>query len=398
VRTVDIRRATERLLTAPESFSKRLNLREVTARVRYRVTGSKFEQILTHYQQARAYFPGRYRDVARLRLPAVLKVNLRSEYPRCYVTRRIRGDGGFYFGPFPSRKAADAFGEAFLDLFKIRRCQIKIRRDPNFPGCIYSEMKMCLAPCFAGCTKKEYEAETGQVLETLETIGAVLTESIEREREAASEGLDFERAAALHKRLEKVSAVMRNLPELTRRIGQLDAAILQRDAEEKTIIAFPVRAGILAEPIFLRFAELSSEPKSVEAILRAGLEQPSGEHPVAMRRGDEALAGSGDTRVNTQPAEERMRRFGLYAAPPELAEHLSLIARWFYSHPRDGEIFFREADWPYRKILRACARLLAPPATAGVQGQPATTQSPGISQGRIRKLKAFSKQPRRPAK
>jgi len=44
-----------------------------------------------------------------------------------------------------------------------------------------------------------------------------------------------------------------------------------------------------------------------------------------------------------------------------LGEHLRLVARWFYSNPREGEIFFREKDWPYRRILRACARLLAPP-------------------------------------
>jgi hypothetical protein len=40
---------------------------------------------------------------------------------------------------------------------------------------------------------------------------------------------------------------------------------------------------------------------------------------------------------------------------------LLLVARWFYSKPREGEILFREGDWPYRRILRACARLLAPP-------------------------------------
>ncbi len=183
-----------------------------------------------------------------------------------------RADEGFYFGPFASRRAADAFAEGFLDLFKIRRCQIKIRRDPSFPGCIYSEMKMCLAPCFAGCTKQEYDAEVGRVLETLDTTGAALTAKFEREREAASEALDFERAAALHKRLEKVSAALRGLPELARRIEDLDAVILQRAAEEKTVIVFPLRAGILGEPCFLNFAELSSQPRSVEAILRERLE------------------------------------------------------------------------------------------------------------------------------
>jgi hypothetical protein len=49
-------------------------------------------------------------------------------------------------------------------------------------------------------------------------------------------------------------------------------------------------------------------------------------------------------------------------AKGELSEHLWLVARWFYSNPRTGEIFFREKnDWPYRRILRACSRLLAPP-------------------------------------
>jgi excinuclease ABC subunit C len=270
-RTADIRRAAERLLREPEVASKRLNLRSVAAGVRYRVTGSKFEQTLALYTCARARFPKRYRDLLRLRPPAVLKVNLRNEYPRCYVTRRISGDGGFYFGPFASRKSAEAFAEGFLDLFKIRRCQIKIRRDPEFPGCIYSEMKMCLAPCFAGCMKEEYDVETGRVLATLATSGEALTEELERDREAASEALDFERAATVHKRLEKASAVLRGLPEVARRIDELDAVVLQRGAEGKSIIVFPVLAGLLAEPIFLRFGELSSEPRSVEAILKQGL-------------------------------------------------------------------------------------------------------------------------------
>src|SRR5271156_6916591 len=66
-RTADIRRAAERLLGTPEAASKQLNLREVTARIRYRVTGSKFEQNLAFYQNARLYFPSRYRELMRLR-------------------------------------------------------------------------------------------------------------------------------------------------------------------------------------------------------------------------------------------------------------------------------------------------------------------------------------------
>jgi len=364
VRTADLRRAAERLLRPAEPGSKRLNLRAVAARIRCRVTGSKFEQTLALYQHARANFPDRYRDLLRLRPPALLKVNLRNEYPRCYVTRRLGADGGFYFGPFASRRSADAFSEGFLDLFKIRRCQIKIRRDPNFPGCIYSEMKMCLAPCFAGCTRQEYDAEVGRVLETLDTSGAVLTAKFEREREAASEALDFERAAALHKRLEKVSDALRGLPELARRIEDLNAVILQRAVQEKTIALFPLHAGILGEPCFLNFAELSSQPRSVEAILREKLEPQIDADKHESNRGSESEAGAADATNREDLASDWRARYGLRTAPPELVEHLSLVTRWFYSKPREGEILFREDDWPYRRILRACGRLLAPDSPA----------------------------------
>ena len=113
----------------------------------------------------------------------------------------------------------------------------------------------------------------------------------------------------------------------------------------------------------LRFAELASQPRSVEQILREWIEPPE----------DQATAS---TLPNTP---QRCR---------DLEDQLSLLARWFYKKPRVGEIFSREgtarlssavpqdvapatalsgivrrnSEWPYRRILRACSRLLAPPA------------------------------------
>ena len=330
IRTQNLQRRLERLLGPPDPASKRLNLRDFASRIRYRLTGSRFEQTLVFYRHAKALFPKRYKNLMRLRPPTVLKVNLPNAYPRCYVTRKIlldaagRPAGGSYYGPFRSRRAAEEFAERVLDFFKVRRCQIKIRRDPTFPGCMYSEMKMCLAPCFAGCTKEEYDVEVSRLVQFLETSGGSLRIAFEGEREKASEQLDFERAASLHKKVEKLDEVLRARPEITRRIQDLHAVILERTAEEQTIGVFAVRGGRLAEPFFLRFAEIASQPRSAEQIFRDYLESAS-------------TATNGD-----------------------LGEDLSLVSRWFYSKPREGEIFFRETDWPYRRILRACSRLLAP--------------------------------------
>ena len=336
IRTQDLRRRLQRLLGVLDVNSKRLNLQSFARGVRYRLTGSALEQTFTYYQNAKQFLPHRYSKILRLRPPAVLKVSLRNAYPRCFVTRRIPVDdtgaptAGAYYGPFPSRKSAEAFAERALDLFKVRRCQIKIRRDPTFPGCIYSEMKMCLAPCFAGCSKEEYDGEVQRLVQFLETDGNSLRAAIEQERERASDDLDFERAAAIHKRIEKIDDVLRGKPDLPRRIQDLNAVILQRSAEDQTIAAYAVRAGRLAEPCFVRFAEIAGQPRSAEQIFRDYLEQPA---DIAPSKND-------------------------------LGEHLWLVARWYYSNPREGEIFFHEKDWPYRKILRACSRLLVPKPSA----------------------------------
>lgn len=338
IRTADLRRRLQRLLGPADPASKRLNLRDFAREVQYRITGSPFEQSLTFYQQAKHIFPARYRDMMRLRPPAVLKVSLRNPYPRCYVTRHIAIDehgepaGGAYYGPFATRRSAQAFAERMLDFFKVRRCQIKIRRDPEFPGCIYSEMKMCLAPCFAGCTQEEYGLEVNRLVTFLDTSGGSLRDALEKQRELASNELNFERAAALHKKVEKLDDALRGQPELTRRIEQLDTVILQRAADQRTIGIYAVKKGRLAEPFFLRFGEMADQQHSVEETVRDYLEGESG-----------AVPG----------AEPNVR-----ASAIQLGEHLWLLARWFYGNPREGEIFFREKDWPYRRILRACSRLL----------------------------------------
>jgi len=359
IRTQDLRRRLERLLGPVDLTSKRLNLREFAKGVRYRLSGSAFEQTFAYYQNARKFLPHRYIKVMRLRPPAVLKVSLRNAYPRCFVTRRILVDdagkptGGAYYGPFKSRRSAQAFAEKAQDFFKVRRCQIKIRRDPAFPGCMYSEMKMCLAPCFAGCTKEEYDAEVVRLVDFLESGGGSLRATLERERESASEALDFERAAGVHKRIEKLEEALRGKSELAGRIPDVNAVILQRAAEDQTVAAFAVREGRLDQPCMIRFAEIAGQPRSAEQIFREYLEPRDRQSPQTIQ---EQRAANGKA---------------------DLSEHLWLVARWYYSNARTrtGEIFFRERDWPYRRILRACSRLLAPAAAP----EPAGNTGPGDS-------------------
>src|SRR5919201_6519284 len=172
----NLKRRLTRLLGEPEANSKRLNLRERCRTIEFTLTGSDFESWFLLYRVLRSEFPKNYCDKIKLRFAPLIKLNLENPYPRAYITRRIAKlrAPSLYFGPFPSRAAAERFLNDSLDFFKMRRCDFDLNPDPAFPGCIYSEMKMCLAPCFKGCSDEEYRDEVERVRAYLDSQGQSL--------------------------------------------------------------------------------------------------------------------------------------------------------------------------------------------------------------------------------
>ena len=296
-RTMNLRRRLGRLLSKSSGVSNLLNLRQITHQIEYQYVGSAFEAQWLLYCLNRFCYPQLYRQRLRLKPPALLKLNLHNRYPRCYPTRRLSGDGSLYYGPFPSRQAAERFAAEFLDLFKIRRCVEDLNPDPAHPGCIYSQMHMCLAPCSAGCTDDEYQQEVTRVATFLEAEGQSLFRSLEAERAQASEVLEFEQAARLHRRLEKVHEVLRQKPGLVRSLRDLHAVLVLRGAEAKSVVFFRVRAGELCGPANLSLDENIPSPVPLDQQLHALLE------PLAAPRHS--------------------------TAAPSPWEDLSLLARWY---------------------------------------------------------------------
>ena len=204
-KTANLRRRLHRLLGPPDQ-TRRLNLRDRVRTVEFTATGSDFESGFLLYRVLRSCFPKTYTDRLRIRFAPLIKLHMENEYPRASITTRLGRLGGrsLYYGPFPSRTAAEKFANDSLDFFKMRRCIDDLHPDPAFPGCIYSEMKMCLAPCFKGCTDDDYRTEVGRVQAFFDSGGDSLVREITAQREKASSDLEFENAAALHTRVEKL--------------------------------------------------------------------------------------------------------------------------------------------------------------------------------------------------
>ena len=251
------------------------------------------------------------------------------------------GGKNIYYGPFPSRALAEKFMNDALDFFKMRRCVDDLHPDPNFPGCVYSEMKMCLAPCFKGCTDEEYRGEVVRVEDFLNTRGESLKRQFSAERDHASEELAFEDAAALHARLEKLAPVVQMLPEEVQRVDRMRALMVQPCAAPESVALFRVDAGAIAGPLAF---PVSSPEHAKSQSMEARIQTALADFPAAQLRS----------------AAERM-------------EHLAILKRWCYRGTRKGEIFFANAkgELPMRQIVRGIGRVY--------KGELPETPSPGAT-------------------
>ena len=244
-KTANLRRRLQRLLGPVAERTKKLNLRDRVRLIEYAPTGSDFESGFLLYSVLRATFPKTYQNRLRFRFAPLVKLHLENEYPRASITTRLGRLGGrsLYYGPFVSRVAAEKFMNDSLDFFKMRRCVDDLHPDPKFPGCIYSEMKMCLAPCFKGCSDEEYAAEVNRVQAYFDSGGDSLTRELSAEREAASGKLAFEDAAAIHARVEKLKPILSQLPEIVQRLDRLSALMIQPSHIAGSVAFFRIESG-----------------------------------------------------------------------------------------------------------------------------------------------------------
>jgi len=328
----NLRRRLQRLLGVPDTSSRRLNLRDRVRSIEYATAGSDFESGLVLYDALRREFPQTYAKRLKLRPAPLLRFILENAYPRVSVTTRIvtlRGQS-LYYGPFPSRAAAEKFSNDALDFFKVRRCVEELEPHPSHPGCMYSEMKMCLAPCFKGCTDEEYRGEVERFRDFLDSGGRSLQNELARQRDEASANLEFEQAQAIHAKMEKLAPVLQQWTEAIHRVDTMRAVIVQPSAEPETVALFLLEHATIRGPVHLQLqlksAEHAAKPQSMESRIQ------------------DALAPLYEEQTNTAQ---------------QIMEHLAYLKRWYYRGTKVGEIFFADAkgELPWRRIVRGVSRV-----------------------------------------
>ncbi|MGH9127616.1 MAG: excinuclease ABC subunit UvrC [Acidimicrobiales bacterium] len=174
-----------------------------------------------------------------------LAVTLDEQWPRAMVMRGQRRKGVRYFGPYAHAYAIRETLDLLLRSFPIRTCSDAkfARHERAGRPCLLYHIERCVGPCTGGVAPEVYEALVGELVDFLAGDTDEVVARLEAEMAAASEALEFERAARARDRLTSVRKAIERQQMVTGRDEDLDVIGMAEDTLEAAVQVFFVRRG-----------------------------------------------------------------------------------------------------------------------------------------------------------
>ncbi|MEV6910174.1 excinuclease ABC subunit UvrC [Amycolatopsis sp. NPDC051071] len=215
------------------------------ASVEWTVVGTEVEALQLEYNWIKAFDPRfnvRYRDDKSY---PVLAVTMNEEFPRLHVYRGARKKGVRYFGPYAHAWAIRETLDLLLRVFPARTCTAGVFKRHGQIGrpCLLGYIGKCSAPCVGKVSAEEHRDIVEDFCDFLAGRTDALIRRLEQEMAAASEELEFERAARLRDDLGALRRAMEKQAVVLGDGTDADVVAFAHDELEAAVQVFHVRGG-----------------------------------------------------------------------------------------------------------------------------------------------------------
>ncbi len=254
----------------------------------------------------------------RKRIYAFVKVTAEVA-PRVLPVSRVAEDGATYYGPFPRVSALARTVRELSYLLGLRDCpaatpvffedQLEIFESGRVPRCIRAELRTCLAPCCGRPTASAYGSAVEIARQFLEGRADEPLANLEREMATAADRMDFEYAAILRDRLERLRAFR-------------DELVAFRGRCEDLTFVYRVPGFAGDDRIYL---------------IRRGRIRKELPHPKGRRARAKVAREVEEVYGNADPGPSGME--------PQDAAEILLVAQWFRLRPRERTRTLTPARW-----------------------------------------------------
>lgn len=216
----------------------------------YIVTSSEKESLLLEVTLIQKYQP--YYNIRLKRGTGYPYIKITNERdPQIMLASDVKKDGAHYFGPYPNVYAAEETVHFLQKVYPLRRCN-------GYQGrpCLYANMGQCLGACYREVPEAEYTDQIKHIQSFLNGDTKAVVKQLQKRMTAASENLEFERAADLRDQLKFIRATVEK------------QKIISNDGTPRDLINFYLDKGWLSVQVFfIRQSRLMKREKRVFAIV-----------------------------------------------------------------------------------------------------------------------------------
>ena len=215
-------------------------IRALSKRFEYIVTDNETEALILECNLIKEHWPKYNVLLKDDKSYPYIKVTLNEDFPRVFSTRDFVEDGAKYFGPYTSSFAVKESVEQIHKLWRIRRCAKKVL---SGRPCLNHHIGLCAGACGGYISKEDYAEDVRRVLEFLSGKHELVLKSLTQEMLAASEALEFEKAAGLRDKIGAIKRINENQKAERISTGDQDIIAFALNGDEALVQIFFIRDG-----------------------------------------------------------------------------------------------------------------------------------------------------------
>lgn len=174
-----------------------------------------------------------------------LAIDLKSEFPRLFISRSKKIPGVRYFGPYSHAWALRSTFETLIKIYPVRTCS-----ESNFASavrskrqCLLGDIGKCAAPCVNWVTQEEHKKLASDLVNFLEKSPEEISVRIENEMQTASAAQEYEKAGKLRDQLEAINKAFESTDRFLNENIDADVLAIHEEITHASLSQFNIVAG-----------------------------------------------------------------------------------------------------------------------------------------------------------
>lgn len=174
-----------------------------------------------------------------------VRIDMRQDFPRVEVVRRLGKDGARYLGPFLSAISLRDGISVVRDHYPIRHCKKDLKRAiaRNERPCLMYHIGKCCAPCSGDVTREEYHKMLEEVCCFLSGHTEAVVAKLTQQMEEAADSMEYEKAASFRDRIHAIESFGEKQVVIATSRVSIDVFALGRLDDAVLVFALFVRDG-----------------------------------------------------------------------------------------------------------------------------------------------------------